>query len=348
MLFDMVDTLQKKRRLLFVAGFVAIDMWLLTLCSQTLQAHRPNITAHIHSYESSSSYEYRGDQFGLYDMSVSVNHAVNRVEVGTLRAVVAITDGLTATKRTLATTGKATLRAMGRGTTIAASTTLRITHSTLVFSWRAETFPLVAVSHGAGYTFRGISGVTDKPLNSIIQPKQDAARPTITPEQIQQASLIQSGTQEVKSTRIAGSGGACDGGAGNGGYPMDWCGAPMDSVRTVSYSPDRINRECTSYAFWYFTQIEGHADFHVTGNANRWPSTSNYPTHQAPAVGAIAVETAGAYGHVAIVQALPGQTYDGKVTPSGYVLVSEMNYDWHGHFRYSYSPLSKFSSYIYP
>jgi surface antigen len=65
-------------------------------------------------------------------------------------------------------------------------------------------------------------------------------------------------------------------------------------------------------------------------------------------VGAIAVETSGYYGHVAIVQALPGETYEGQAVPAGYVLVSEMNYDWKGHFRYSYSPLSKFSAYIYP
>jgi surface antigen len=122
----------------------------------------------------------------------------------------------------------------------------------------------------------------------------------------------------------------------------------MDSIATVSYSSDPINRECTSYAFWYFTSVEGHAGFRATGDAKYWAATSNYPTHTAPTVGAIAVETAGAYGHVAIVQALAGQKYAGQRVPAGYVLVSEMNYDWNGHFRYSYSPLSKFSAYIYP
>jgi surface antigen len=122
----------------------------------------------------------------------------------------------------------------------------------------------------------------------------------------------------------------------------------MDSLPTISYSADPINRECTSYAYWYFTAVEGHTGFRVSGNAKYWATSSNYPTHAAPADGAIAVETVGAYGHVAIVQALPGQEYAGRVVPAGYVLVSEMNYDWQGHFRYSYSPLSKFTAYIYP
>ena len=128
---------------------------------------------------------------------------------------------------------------------------------------------------------------------------------------------------------------------------MAWCNAAMDSLATVSYSSDRINRECTSYAYWYFTRVEGHTDFRVWRDAKYWSTTSNYPTHTAPRVGAIAVETAGAYGHVAIVQALPGQKYAGERVPAGYVLVSEMNFDWNGHFRYSYSSLGKFSAYIY-
>ncbi|HEX7368126.1 MAG TPA: CHAP domain-containing protein [Candidatus Saccharimonadales bacterium] len=187
-------------------------------------------------------------------------------------------------------------------------------------------------------------GALITPANSSSAPT-----PTITELRAQQAAIIQRGTKDVRLLpALSGSGGACDNGQGNGGYPMIWCNAPMDSVQTVSYSGDPINRECTSYAYWYFTSVEGNANFHVTGNAKYWANNSNYPVHAAPAVGAIAVETAGAYGHVAIVQALPGQTYDGQAVPAGYALVSEMNYDWRGHFRYSLSPLSKFSSYIYP
>lgn len=191
-------------------------------------------------------------------------------------------------------------------------------------------------------------GATNDKLAAVIHPQNSKDVPVITPEQAHQVTLIQEDTVAVTPVKPTGSGGLCDSGAGNGGYPMEWCDARMDSIATVFYSSDRINRECTSYAYWYFTTIGGHSDFHVSGNANRWARTSNYPTHTTPAVGAIVVETAGYYGHVAIVQALPGAVYDGKAVPEGYVLVSEMNYDWQGHFRYSYSPLSKFTAYIYP
>ncbi len=164
----------------------------------------------------------------------------------------------------------------------------------------------------------------------------------------QQAALIQSGTRNVLiPAPSGGAGGACDVGYGNGGYPMPWCNASQDTVATIPYSSDRINRECTSYAYWYFSQMEGHTDLRVSGNANQWLATSNYPTHGSPAVGSLAVETTGAFGHVAVVQALSGQTYAGNTVPAGYILVSEMNYDYNGHFRYSYSPLSKFAGYIY-
>lgn len=185
-------------------------------------------------------------------------------------------------------------------------------------------------------------------VKATIRPADGMSLPTITQMRAQQAQIIQTGTQQVSVGAIAnGSGGACDVGAGNGAYPLAWCNAPMDTVATVPYSSDRINRECTSYAYWYFSTVEGHTDLRVHGNAKYWAYSSNYPVHSVPAIGAIAVETAGAYGHVVIVQALPGQQYQGQLVPAGYVLVSEMNYDWNGHFRYSYSPLNKFQAYIY-
>jgi peptidoglycan hydrolase CwlO-like protein len=180
--------------------------------------------------------------------------------------------------------------------------------------------------------------------NSQISANQSA----ISSLRRQQAALIEAGTRNVLIPgKSGGSGGACDNGYGNGTYPMPWCNAAQDTVATIPYSSDTINRECTSYAYWYFSQVEGHTDLRVSGNANQWLRTSNYPTHADPAVGSLAVETTGAYGHVAVVQALPGTTYGGTTVPDGYVLVSEMNYDWNGHFRYSLSPLSKFGGYIY-
>jgi peptidoglycan hydrolase CwlO-like protein len=189
-------------------------------------------------------------------------------------------------------------------------------------------------------------------LLAMNQQQQDAYNGQVSANQAkigalqkQQAAIIQAGTRNVTiPAPSGGSGGACDNGYGNGGYPLSWCNAGLDNLTVAGGFP---NRECTSYAYWYFTQIEGHQDFYDTGNANQWLDNSSYPTHGSPAVGSIAVETAGQFGHVAIVQALPGQTYAGATVPSGYVLVSEMNYDFGGHFRYSYSPLSKFAGYIY-
>jgi peptidoglycan hydrolase CwlO-like protein len=160
----------------------------------------------------------------------------------------------------------------------------------------------------------------------------------------QQAAIIQAGTRTIGSSGGTYTSNTCNNGSGSGGYPAGWCDAVQDSFNPLGGFP---NRECTSYAYWYFTQVEGHSDFEVSGNANQWLGTSSYPTHSAPQVGGLAVETAGEFGHVAVVQALPGQTFQGQTVPSGDVAVSEMNYDFAGHFRYSFSPLSKFAGYIY-
>lgn len=162
----------------------------------------------------------------------------------------------------------------------------------------------------------------------------------------QQAALNAVGAHSVYVPASGGSGGKCDAGNGNGGYPMKWCNAAQDSVHT-SFGWSANNRECTSYAFWYFTSILGHGDFKVSGNANQWLRTSSYPTHSAPARNSIGVKTAGTYGHVVIIHALPGDTYKGVTVPRGEVLVSEMNYDWNGHFRYSLRDINTFAGFIY-
>ncbi len=363
MLFDLVDTLQKRRRLLYVVALLSITFWLLTLCSQILQTHRSDIIAHIHDTETSSQIAYRNNPFAA---DTNMNRFTSNLEISTLHTTVSIIDGLTKTRHGLQTAAKATLHAIVtaivaivRAIGIAIITIIRVIATAIyvvvraiciaiAFVARMIAFPFLMLGRGVGHVFGKVPALTHTNLASVIHPQDDKNVPVITAEQAQQVTLIQKDTVAVTPVKPTGSGGACDSGVGNGGYPMDWCDARMDSVQTVSYSSDRINRECTSYAYWYFATVEGHTDFHVTGNANRWARTSNYPTHAAPAIGAIAVETSGYYGHVAIVHALPGQTYDGKVVPQGNVLVSEMNYDWQGHFRYSYSPLSKFSAYIYP
>lgn len=338
MLFELVDTLQKRRRLVFVALFVLFDVCLLSFCTQTLQAHRSSITERIHDSESSQrASEYDG-------ISEGIDHVATAMEVGILRVVVAAADTMASAQHGVQAASKITVHATGT----AVIATSRATGYAVIFTGRMIAFPFIATGRGIGYAFGAASRVTSTHLASVIKPKNDIALPVITAEQAQQASLIQTGTFNFEPIKPIGSGGACDNGGGNGGYPMEWCDARIDTLQAKAGSTSRINRECTSYAYWYFTEILGHTDFQVWGNANRWARTSNYPTHKEPAVDSIAVETAGAYGHVAIVHALPGQVYEGKVVPDGYVLVSEMNYDWHGHFRYSYSPVTKFSAYIYP
>lgn len=157
-----------------------------------------------------------------------------------------------------------------------------------------------------------------------------------------------------------GSGGACDIGQGNGGYPSSWCNAPQDSI-TDSYG--NPNRECTSFAYWYFKIVEGQSNFSTDGNAGWWWLYSNYGYNtfdQGVAVGAIGVEPSsslsapvpslhgGYYGHVMIVLALPGTTYDGHLpyssavagtyVPDNDVLVMSMNEDEAGHFMYNLWP----------
>ena len=165
-----------------------------------------------------------------------------------------------------------------------------------------------------------------------------------------------------------GSGGACDIGYGNGGYPSTLCDAPQDAILDSAGFP---NRECTSFAYWYFTTQEGQSSFQVNGNAGWWWETSNYAVSTYPNVqpGAIGVEPSSAlnapvpslhggyYGHVMIVLALPGTTYNGQFpytnavagtsVPQGYVLVMSMNEDEAGHFMYNFWPVN-YLMYINP
>jgi peptidoglycan hydrolase CwlO-like protein len=115
-----------------------------------------------------------------------------------------------------------------------------------------------------------------------------------------------------------GHGGACDIGMGNGGYPLSWCNAGLDAVTTSGGFP---SRECTSFAYWYFTSMEGKS-LSVSGNAKDWAYTSSRPVSSTPHVGDIFVHTAGAFGHVGIVVGVSG----------GWVQTISMNDDYGGHY----------------
>jgi peptidoglycan hydrolase CwlO-like protein len=160
--------------------------------------------------------------------------------------------------------------------------------------------------------------------------------------QMQQVAANLNGAQLVT---INGNerGGDCDGGSGNGGYVLasgtagDVCNAPKDAITDWA---GLQNRECTSYAYWYFKRVEGNVDFTASGDAKYWVTTSNYPVHDWPQVGAMGVIDQGQWGHVTIVQAIGASTYKGIKVPAGYVLTSEMNKDLTGKFTYNIRPIS--------
>ncbi len=188
-------------------------------------------------------------------------------------------------------------------------------------------------------------------FNSQIQSNQKQ----ITVLQQEQAAINEAGSTALTPPSGGGTGGNCGtpnypiGGtyyytgdpanAPNGGYPMNWCNDSQDSVVTLGGFP---NRECTSFAYWYFTSVLGHTDFSVTGNANQWWYLSNRPVDQTPAAGSIAVDPKGEYGHVMIVVASPGESYGGSVVPAGRIDTISMNDDWYGHFFIMQRPYSGF------
>lgn len=149
----------------------------------------------------------------------------------------------------------------------------------------------------------------------------------------QQAAALASASRSAGAPPGAsgGSGGACDNGNGNGGYPMKWCNAPQDSIVD---SWGMYNRECVSWAAWKRSQI-GRPIPGGWGNANQWDERARgagFRVDGSPEVGAIAQTNVGYWGHVAIVESVQGGT----------VIVSELNYDVDGHFRYGAYPASYF------
>jgi peptidoglycan hydrolase CwlO-like protein len=169
----------------------------------------------------------------------------------------------------------------------------------------------------------------------------------------EQAAANASVAKSVKVSVSASSG------SGNGGYPAAWCDAAQDAITDSNGFP---NRECTSFAYWYFTTQEGQSSFRVSGNAGWWWETSNYAVSTYPdvKVGALGIEPSsslnapvpslhgGYYGHVMVVLALPGTTYNGSfphtsaaagtTVPATDVLVMSMNEDEEGHFMYNLWP----------
>lgn len=339
-MYELLDIFLQRRRLFIDSFFIIIALLLIFLLAPPAKSKLAGIIAYNHA-----AYTSRAPH-GAYDSPDVVTNTLSQIANETSLVTNAIEAKMLSGTMSVATVVTSFDQGVGSGAQAVINLPAH-SNSGIAFLAHAISGGVASTMHVTAEGMGFLSGITN--ISSFIRPTDHTPIPTITQLRAQQATLIQSGTRDVVVTAVpSGVGGACDNGDGNGGYPQSWCNAPVDSVMTILNSGGLINRECTSYAYWYFTSVEGHTDFRVRGNAKYWASTSNYQTHVTPAVGSIAVETAGAYGHVAIVQALPGQEYNDQVVPLGYVLVSEMNYDWRGHFRYSYSPLNKFTAYIYP
>lgn len=337
-MLEFTEVLFQRWRLLLLSTFFLPGI-MICILAPVVHAHSKNLLdIPESSYDNFSSIDYDGPNVVtgvLASIADNTNQAANNAQRNVVKGVVAFSSGVTNFDKTLLS-----------GTQQGASFVAKSVAKTIILPTRAVGSAVNFVGHTTSKTFNFLTGVTN--ISSVIRPAENKVVPSITELRIEQAEIIKKGTKSVivKPKSFA-RGGACDNGHGNGGYPAKWCNSPMDTIVTISGRTSRINRECTSYAYWYFTKIEGNEEFIVSGDAKYWAQNSNYPKHSKPAVGSIAVETGGTYGHVAIVHALPSQKFAGKKVPAGYLLVSEMNYDWNGHFRYSYSPVSKFTSYIY-
>jgi len=153
--------------------------------------------------------------------------------------------------------------------------------------------------------------------------------------QAEQAAILEAASSSYNGSipgASGGSGGACDNGHGNGGYPMSWCNAAQDQAGYGG--PWGENRECVSWAGWERQQL-GRTLPTGWGNANNWgyaAEGAGYTVNGTPDIGSVAWTTAGPFGHVAVVAAIQGSN----------VIVSEMNYDDAGHFRYGTYPISYF------
>jgi hypothetical protein len=154
-------------------------------------------------------------------------------------------------------------------------------------------------------------------------------------------------------TKGTGKGGLADSGSfkpvegglgGKGIGPCAYPGAPDQNGKCVSFPGNPFNNyeggtdigQCTWYAAGRRPDVWGIA----TGNAKDWltQTRGKLPQGSTPAVGAIAVRTAGLYGHVAIVVAVNGSS----------VLVDDANYYNDVTVRYRHTvPAGYFQGYIY-
>lgn len=126
-------------------------------------------------------------------------------------------------------------------------------------------------------------------------------------------------------------------GVGSGDdYPAKWKNISPDSTAD---SWGYYSRECTSFVAWRLSQ-EGKTGFSHLGNAITWKSLSGLPLQRTPKVGDCAwfdsTDAPGAYGHVAYVAKVDGDT----------VYVEEYNYNYTHSYHTRVLPLSRVTGFL--
>lgn len=110
--------------------------------------------------------------------------------------------------------------------------------------------------------------------------------------------------------------------SGTGGYRVN---SEIANMRSGSAGNRYAWGYCTWYAYERRAQL-GLSTGSFWGNANTWgiyARADGYPVSNQPSVGAVLVDRAGYYGHVAIVE---------SIAPNGDIVVSEMNNAAYGGF----------------
>ena len=100
------------------------------------------------------------------------------------------------------------------------------------------------------------------------------------------------------------------------------------------------SRQCTSFAAFRLSSVNGFELPGAYGNANEWgyrARREGYRVDNKPAIGAIAWSTAGSYGHVAWVSNVMGDNIE----------IEEYNYDYKGNYNKRIVKASKMTGYIH-
>lgn len=123
--------------------------------------------------------------------------------------------------------------------------------------------------------------------------------------------------------------------AGGDDYPAYYKNGSQTIDKWRMYS-----RQCTSFAAFRLSSVNGFELPGAYGNANEWgyrARREGYRVDNKPAIGAIAWSTAGGYGHVAWVSNVMGDNIE----------IEEYNYDYKGNYNKRILKASKMTGFIH-